>query len=62
MLPDHGITDGPRWARCYARVVREAYGVNVIPDLRESKYDLDRRVIMALGGSGDIEMGEENSG
>lgn len=51
-----------RWARCYARVVREAYGVNVIPDPTESKHDLDRRVVKALGGSGDIEMQEENGG
>lgn len=60
VLPDHHH-DG-RWARCYARVVREAYGVQVIPDPTESKYDLDHRVQLALGGSGDYEMGEENGG
>jgi hypothetical protein len=50
------------WQRCYARVVREAYGVDVRPRPTDSKYDLDRRVIMALGGTGDHEMEEENGG
>ena len=49
-----------RWARCYARLVREAYSVNVVARPGESKYDMDRRVIAMLGGTGAHEMREEN--
>ena len=51
-----------RWARCYARVIREAYGVDVGSPIGRSKYDLDRLIIRALGGTGEHEMGEDDGG
>ena len=51
-----------RWARCFARAAREAYGIDVVPRARESKYELDYRVVVALGGTGRLTMREENDG
>jgi hypothetical protein len=49
VLPDSEHHTG-RWARCYARAVREAYGVDVRPRRGERTFALDRRVVEALGG------------
>ena len=43
-----GVHHDGRWARCYTRVVREAYGVDIVARHGDSKYDLDARVIAAL--------------
>jgi hypothetical protein len=57
-LPTAKHTD--RWARCYARLVREAYGVDVQARPGESKYALDRRVTQALGGNGRVWIEEDD--
>lgn len=61
VLPSDVHHDG-RWARCYVRVVREAYGVEVRINPSWSKYQIDRAVIRALGGTGEHEMEEDNGG
>jgi hypothetical protein len=58
VLPGGTNHDG-RWERCYARAVREAYGVDVQARPGESKYALDRRVIQALGGTGEHRIEDE---
>lgn len=60
VLPED-VRHSDRWARCYARAVEEGYGVKV-KALGGTKYDLDRRVMQALGGSGDIRIEENNGG
>ena len=55
VMPD-GHHSG-RWARCYARAVREAYGVHVVPRPGDSKFSLDYRVTDALGGSARVRHG-----
>lgn len=51
-----------RWARCYVRAVREAYGVDIVAPVGSSKFAIDRLVIQALGGSGEHAMEEDNGG
>jgi hypothetical protein len=60
-LPDDVHHDG-RWQRCYVRVVNEAYGTDLVARPGEKKYELDRRVMDALGAASDAPAMEENGG